>query len=277
MNNSHQQPLACRCQGGFTLVELMVALVIGLAMVAGLLTFTSENKSSYTMQNEIGRLQENARFALDTLSRNIGSAGLSLPPPNGPAGGIVAFDSTLSLENSNPNTTLGLTVEDGTASDQITINIQSVTGATEDCLGQNVAVGTTITNRYYIDDDSGTGLYNLYCEGSGNTGNPQPLVEGVDNMQVLYGEDTDQIDPVTLQYDDTANVYVTAAQVTDWQRVMSVRLSLLMSTIVALPTGETETETFALLNTPTLGPFDNGENRVRRVFTQTIILRSNIQ
>jgi type IV pilus assembly protein PilW len=259
--------LSPRRQNGLTMVELMVSIFISLAVVGGILVFASSNKSTYTMQSEIGRLQENARFALDTMSRNIGSAGFRTTEPVAPAVGIIAFDPlNLPLENSDPNITLvGLTIADGTASDQITINKESVVGAQADCLGQNVPINGVITNTYFVADVDADGQYDLYCLGSGNV-TPQVLVEGVDNMQLLYGEDTDN--------DNIANRYVDANNVVDWQRIMSVRVALLMSTLIPLRTGEVETETYNLLNTPTLGPFPDMENRIRRVFTRTILIRS---
>lgn len=260
-----------------TLVELMVALFISLAVVGGILTFASSSKSSYTMQNELGRLQENARFALDTLARNIGSAGYRTTEPVPPNPGILAFDLfnpliPLPLENVDPHSDplMALTVGTGRASDRITISKESVTGATTDCLGQNVLpadVGTIITNTYFIDDLDADGQFDLYCLGSGNVA-PQILVEAVDNMQILYGEDTNN--------DDSANRYVNANNVIDWQRIMSVRIALLLSTVTPLRTGEVETETYALLNTPTMGPFVTGENRIRRIFTKTILVRTNL-
>ncbi len=282
MNNIYQQSSFSQLnQDGMTLVELMVALFISLAVVGGILTFASSSKSSYTMQNELGRLQENARFALDTLSRNIGSAGYRVTQPVPPNAGILAFDPftpaiPLPLENVDPHSDplMGLTVATGRASDRITISKESVTGATTDCLGQNVLpadVGTIITNTYFIDDLGPGGVpdgqFDLYCLGSGNAA-AQVLVEAVDNMQILYGEDRDN--------DDIADLYVNANNVTNWQRIMSVRIALLMSTVTPLRTGEMETETYALLNTRTMGPFAIGENRIRRIFTRTILVRTNL-
>lgn len=278
MNNIyHQFSFSKNSQRGLTLVELMVALFISLAVVGGILTFASSSKSSYTMQNELGRLQENARFALNTLARNIGSAGYRVTQPVPPNAGILAFDPfnpaiPLPLENVDPHSDplMGLTVATGRASDRITISKESVTGATADCLGQNVLpadVGTIITNTYFIGDVDVDGQFDLYCLGSGNAA-PQVLVEAVDNMQILYGEDRDN--------DDIADLYVNANNVINWQRIMSVRIALLMSTVTPLRTGEMETETYALLNTRTMGPFALGENRIRRIFTRTILVRTNL-
>ncbi|MCW8825653.1 MAG: PilW family protein [Gammaproteobacteria bacterium] len=278
MNIFYTKPFPLKfCQSGLTLVELMVALFISLAVVGGIITFASSNKTSYTMQNELGRLQENARFALDTLARNIGSAGFRTTMPIPPDVGIIAFDPfdplvPLPIENIDPHTDplMGMTVASGRASDRITTTSESVTGSTQDCLGQNVLpadAGVKITNTYFIGDQDNDGQFDLYCLGSGSVAS-QVLVEAVDNMQILYGEDMDN--------DDIADLYVNANNVTNWQRIMSVRIALLMSSLTPLRTGEMETETYRLLNTRTMGPFALGENRIRRVFTRTILIRTNL-
>lgn len=62
-------------QDGFTIVELMVAATLGVLILAGAISMLSTNKRVYTEQDEMGRLQENARFALDLLIRDIRMAG----------------------------------------------------------------------------------------------------------------------------------------------------------------------------------------------------------
>ena len=62
-------------QAGFTIVELMIAATLGLLILAGAISMLVSNKRIYTEQDEMGRLQENARFALDLLIRDIRMAG----------------------------------------------------------------------------------------------------------------------------------------------------------------------------------------------------------
>ncbi len=61
--------------GGFSMVELMIAMVISLILMAGVIQIFSGSKQSYTMQEGTSRLQENARFALGRLTHDIGAAG----------------------------------------------------------------------------------------------------------------------------------------------------------------------------------------------------------
>jgi len=62
-------------QQGLTLIELMVALTLSLFLLLGLTEVFTANRATYRMAEEHARLQENARFAMDIVSRDIRSAG----------------------------------------------------------------------------------------------------------------------------------------------------------------------------------------------------------
>ena len=64
----------CR-QRGLTLVELMVAIVMGLVLLAGVATVFVANKQTYRVQDALARVQENGRFAMTFLGRDIRQAG----------------------------------------------------------------------------------------------------------------------------------------------------------------------------------------------------------
>lgn len=60
---------------GFTLVELMASIVISLVILAGVVQSVLASKSIYMMQEEMARIQENSRFALDLLTTDLRMAG----------------------------------------------------------------------------------------------------------------------------------------------------------------------------------------------------------
>lgn len=60
---------------GFSLVELMVAIVIGLILLAGISSVMVSTKRTYNTQDSLGRLQENARIAMVILERSLRNAG----------------------------------------------------------------------------------------------------------------------------------------------------------------------------------------------------------
>lgn len=62
-------------QSGVTLVELMVGMAIGVLLLFGVGLLFSQNKQSFRQNEELARLQEEARFAIDELSRDLSMAG----------------------------------------------------------------------------------------------------------------------------------------------------------------------------------------------------------
>lgn len=56
---------------GFTLVELMISLALGLVISFAAIELYVESKRSYMQDEEMARLQENARFSLDYLKREL--------------------------------------------------------------------------------------------------------------------------------------------------------------------------------------------------------------
>jgi type IV pilus assembly protein PilW len=59
-----------RCHG-FSLVELMVALVITLILLAGIGQIYLSSKKSFTIQDTLGHQQENARYAVETIAQDL--------------------------------------------------------------------------------------------------------------------------------------------------------------------------------------------------------------
>ena len=59
------------CQAGLSLIELMVALLIGAFLVLGGVTVFLANQDSARLENSLARLQENGRFSLDLMREDI--------------------------------------------------------------------------------------------------------------------------------------------------------------------------------------------------------------
>jgi type IV pilus assembly protein PilW len=93
---------------------------------------------------------------------------------------------------------------------------------------------------------------------------PEELVGGVESMQLLFGVDT------TNNF--STDAYVPASGVTDWNRVVAVRMALLLRTPEEFGT-QLDSETYVLGGT-TLNPVE--DRRQRRVFTKTIALRNRM-
>lgn len=131
-----------------------------------------------------------------------------------------------------------------------------------------------MSNSYGADSELARFESNVYYIGTGASGEPalfrqrlitggvmqgQELVDGVENMQVVYGEDTDG--------DDIANRYVTADNIADMADVSSVRISLLLRTGDNIAS-QAQTYTYDGQTTTA------GDLRMRRIFTTTVKLRN---
>lgn len=108
-------------QQGFTLIELMISLVLSMAVLIGLSSVYVAVKSAFRFQEGTGRLQEDANFALDTISRELrmaGFAGCSGIQTLTVAGVTTRYPGNV-LASANPNTISGpnplATVESGNA------------------------------------------------------------------------------------------------------------------------------------------------------------------
>ncbi|HBZ30374.1 MAG TPA: prepilin-type cleavage/methylation domain-containing protein, partial [Nitrosomonas nitrosa] len=54
-------------QQGFTLVELMIAMTIGLILLGGVITILTSSQQVYRVNDALARMQENARYAFQVL------------------------------------------------------------------------------------------------------------------------------------------------------------------------------------------------------------------
>jgi type IV pilus assembly protein PilW len=68
-------PMKQRRATGFSIVELMVAILIGLIILAGVIQVVITSKTTFMGQEEMSFIQENARYAMDVIGKDIQGAG----------------------------------------------------------------------------------------------------------------------------------------------------------------------------------------------------------
>lgn len=194
---------ACR-QGGLTLVELMVAITLGLLITAVVGYLFVGSFSTYRTQSDSARLQETARFVMDLMGRDIAQAGYS-DIPTGYSVGWNGFTGT------------PITGEDGVVAARAaerkagTDYVRLSFDGTTDCAGNAVAVNPVV-NEYYVNTNN-----QLMCAGSGGAG--QVFAEGVEDMQLVYGVDTNG--------DKTVDQYTASPS---WGQVLTAQVCLVMRT-----------------------------------------------
>lgn len=125
------------------------------------------------------------------------------------------------------------------------------------------------SSAYYIGENP-DGDPALYRQALHDTAAPAPqeILAGVENMQVMYGVDTDATDGV-----NQTDTYQTAQNVTSWGDVVSIRLALLMRSDTNVME-ETQSRAFNLLETEVNTQADD---RVRLVMIKTIGLRNRLE
>lgn len=100
----------------------------------------------------------------------------------------------------------------------------------------------------------------------------EELVDGVEEMQIIYGVDNDA--------DSQPNYYVTADKIAqNWDKVVSVRVSLLLATLENVAAQPVPYVFNSPNNTPTLPSNDKDDKpdtKIRRVFTSTIAIRNRL-
>ncbi len=234
-------------QTGFSLIELMVAMTIGLFVLAGVTKIFFDSRGSDRLREGISDTQTNGRIALDLLGQDIERAGYKTPK---------AIDSTLTLNNVGVN-----------QSDTISITYKGA----NDCLGDATPAGVVV-NRYFIGNNTSGNANDpkqLFCDGNGNSADSgQPILEGIDTMQILYGLD--------LDHDGYSETYKNAAALntTDWFVITSVKVGMLASSANnARGAGEEDTATYRILDQDFTA--STGDRRkIRQVMVKTIPIRN---
>ncbi|WP_144393278.1 PilW family protein [Pleionea sediminis] len=215
---------------GFSLVELMVAGILGLILLGGVVSVFVGSKTSYSMQEELANVQTDGRFAITYMERIVQNSGWF----GGTAG------STTAINAAN-------TSDDGSDFDRLSTLMSDMTN-TLDCNGANVASGDVISS-FYVDEGS------LMCQGTG--GGAQPVISNVVSFQVLYGIDTTN--------DGVVNQYVNAGSVTDFSKVYAVKIGLLIQTPNNV-VDENVVQEYTVLDRT----YNFEDRRLRRAFSTTI-------
>jgi type IV pilus assembly protein PilW len=186
---STKNGLRFKKQSGYSLVELMIALVLGLIVISAVFnTYLGSTRSSRFTEG-VQKMQENGRFGITTLQRGIRLAGYS------EFGDVEPFD----IASSGPS--------------KIVVRTQQAL----DCNGASTAtVGGVAENTYehVADDDA------IIC--TGNVGNERMrIVEGVEAMNILWGIDTDE--------NKVPERYVPYASDIDPLQVIALRVAILVN------------------------------------------------
>jgi prepilin-type N-terminal cleavage/methylation domain-containing protein len=258
--HKYKAPASAVRQSGYTLIELLISISLGLAMMSVAMQYLVGSSASFNATESASRIQENGRFALSMITDELRMAGYG-DPNNGPRPG---YFYTTACGAFNPCTANGA----NTDPDRIAVwyDPPADDGTETDCTGSALGASAQVANLFYL-DTSAEGVSSLMCRGfdlSTNDWNAsaQPLIDGVDNMQILYGIDNGG----TFSY-----ISADAMTAANWGAIASVRLVLLVSTGLEDGSSGQDTRTYELVDTPEIS-IDDAFNR--RVFSTTVVINN---
>jgi type IV pilus assembly protein PilW len=199
---------------GFTLLELLIAMTIGIFLLGALLVIVQTNRTVFGNQNKLSQVQDGERMALTMMSDVIQSAGYFPDPTvNTQASAFPAFIPFGATE------AISGTYSAAVPGDRISVRYVTAGGDNIlNCSGQSNPVGSLTAQ--FVNEFKVLGGQ-LVCTMNGTQYN---LVSGVTNLTVLYGVKSS----VTLPTNDV-DTYMTAQDVTDnllWSRVINVLIKL---------------------------------------------------
>lgn len=211
---------------GFGLIELMIALVLGLVIVAGIAQIFIAAKNTYASQNAAAGMQEDARFILSKMIQEIRMVGMfgcltttAIIDGSNPATFAANANTPISWNNTNKSLVL-VTADIGAGGGVPTWTITSdcrttataYTGAVAAPSGQQAFPIRKLTYTY-----SGNQLFLLAGTGAG-TG--AALVNNVAAFDVTFGVAASATDTAVLNYNTNPSTPAT---------IRSVRLSITLS------------------------------------------------
>ena len=274
-------------QSGLSLIELMIAMTMGLMITISLGYILIGSQSTYRSQSSSTGVQDTGRMAMEFIGRNLRAAGrieiiplagddrVTLP---GAAVPISGLNDTVTVNTGGTPTTRtvdtltvqyqlsnlnGVDVADcnGSSGSALAVasltSISGITGSVCGSAGNQPCKYGTVSNTISLDEDN----LELECEGNGADA-AQPFAEGVEDMQFLYGLDTTGDDAVD-----------------SWQAAVPASLAQIVAVQVCILVRSQNT---GAVNTPqTLRDcsgtsFTAGDTRLRRTFTSVFTLRNRV-
>lgn len=305
--------LHSRRHQGFSLVELLISVTLGLLLLAGVSSVFLGSKQSFRSQESLSEVQEAGRFVSYLMTPYIRRAGY-LPDP---------------LSQTNPReyfadgwqAVLGHDSEDGIffGADVVVGGIDSariqpgsdaliVTFAgTDPALGATRLCGAAL-NAPLTEDEIGAVIFYVSYDASDDPSNPErppslscartapralipnpapgpitatdpiQLVGGIVNMQLLYGVDDVPADDGLGGTNLFPTRFLPANLVGDWSRVVAVRVEV-TTTGREQTEGTDTTAQFVALDGEVAGEdFKTvSERRLQRVFSNTVYIRNRLQ
>jgi type IV pilus assembly protein PilW len=187
-------------QQGYTLIELMIALALGLVIVAAAVMLLLTGIRSHALQQGVADLQDDANFGLNYITQDVRLANLKTTTAKIDdqmlMGGIVLSHANLpeTLRSLNPALLSfggsGISNVDQ-KSDQLVIQYKPMTAGGFDCQGRRIEdVSYTIVQRYFLRSDSAKNQgeeqpLSLACDSGRYTDSNNTILDYGDNGEII--------------------------------------------------------------------------------------------
>lgn len=269
-------------QAGLSLIELLIAMTIGLFLLSGIATSYMTSVKSSSNRDQSSMLEDNGRLALETITNSLKHAGYSSGQNitdrfiNNKAQ-IIQENCGGSINNVQ-NTSIFPTnsTVDNAGGDSITAVYYGDNRLNTDCSGGVLLPScrlesgdpdnARIYNAFYLEKDTND---SLICAGSLDS-NKQVVAEGIENIQILYGVDTGGTGSQQDRFVDATELFAAGNNLLS--SVVSIQVAVLVRSLLPVNT-KAEIKKFMLLGTEYTSPNDRFR---REVFTTTIRLRNTL-
>jgi type IV pilus assembly protein PilW len=192
-------------QSGMSLVEVMVAMTIGLVILIALGYFFISSSQINRTTDDVSRMQESGRNALELIGRAVRQAGYRRDVSQ-IFGGVGTNPKPKPIDGTNGA---------GTAADSITVKYNAQQNGDVDCTGATVVPGTD-TNPSMVTAAFAISGGALTCNGA------TVVVDNIENMQITY-----MIDPGSNNVKDGSPSGSTATPTeTQFKQIAAVSVAL---------------------------------------------------
>ncbi|MCW8174508.1 PilW family protein [Verminephrobacter aporrectodeae] len=265
LSSGHRQAAA-----GMTLIELLVAMALGLLITLAATAALLVARQGFTAVDAGSQLQDNGRFLRSIVQRLVAQAGyrdlrfISEMAQKSNAGALLAPD-VFGLNNSSRASgnawnqgTARTAGEVGYGSDILVLRYQSSSRTADAAVSDRTMIDCAGVAATAAPTAAGDKLLSIFHVGVGSDGEPalmctrlgtgstaydtQPLLSGVENLQLLYGVDGiapgNTAVPSASTADSVPERYLRADQLTvsgndqatyaNWRRVRSIRVGVVL-------------------------------------------------
>jgi type II secretory pathway pseudopilin PulG len=272
-------------QRAYTLIELMVSLLLGTALIAGFGSLFVHAQKNAKVQRSLSYMMDDGRYILELFGKELRRTGYLNNKLTAAGNENNVFKKDDKIFGSNINFEIGEYIRgknnvDGFG-DHFAIRYQlkdksELEKNTNSACVKNLSITikdvNIVTIYFFVNKDpEDPDQWILYCHAMGDNWikKDTPIISNVQKLVISYGIDNNNMDNI-----DTANYYTENPTENEWKKnIVSVRLSVVL---LSEDKNLSLSPMTCTVDEATGSPFTAPDNRLCRVFSTTIALRNKI-